>query len=471
MYSDSKIFKATFTCKDDGNDQYRNRLTESLANFRERVGVLIDGTPKDVPGLTVHDLTHMDALWDMLDILTGGDYRLNPAEAYVLGGAILLHDSAMTISIYPNGVNELKETAEYIDAYAYFEDNSHLAKEDDGYLIAAQGYAISDTLRLKHAENAETLATQKWDSKVSDGAFYLIDDSELREHYAHSIGRVAHSHHWDVDKAVSELSHCKGAFTGFPADWNVNEIKLALILRCIDAMHLDDRRAPTFTSALRTINEESAIHWKFQSKLAQPTLVSRKIQYTSKSPFTIEEASAWNLCFDTIQMVDLELRNASDIQERLSIQRFEAQGVVGSGSPGALAQHIQVKDWTPIPLNLQVSDVPSLALTLGGTDLYDFPLTPIREMIQNSADAIEARAVLDEDFDVGDGKIVIKLMEVEGKGHVLEITDNGVGMSERILTKVLLDFGMSFWKSKAARSEFPGLQKHTNKFRGRYGIG
>ncbi|MFA0709098.1 hypothetical protein AB4653_25665, partial [Vibrio sp. 10N.222.48.A3] len=196
-------------------------------------------------------------------------------------------------------------------------------------------------------------------------------------------------------------------------------------------MHLDDRRAPTFTSALRTINEESAIHWKFQSKLAQPTLVSRKIQYTSKSPFTIEEASAWNLCFDTIQMVDLELRNASDIQERLSIQRFEAQGVVGSGSPGALAQHIQVKDWTPIPLNLQVSDVPSLALTLGGTDLYDFPLTPIREMIQNSADAIEARAVLDEDFDVGDGKIVIKLMEVEGKGHVLEITDNGVGMSER----------------------------------------
>ncbi|MFA0678793.1 hypothetical protein AB4567_31155, partial [Vibrio sp. 10N.222.51.A6] len=141
MYSDSKIFKATFTCKDDGNDQYRNRLTESLANFRERVGVLIDGTPKDVPGLTVHDLTHMDALWDMLDILTGGDYRLNPAEAYVLGGAILLHDSAMTISIYPNGVNELKETAEYIDAYAYFEDNSHLAKEDDGYLIAAQGYA------------------------------------------------------------------------------------------------------------------------------------------------------------------------------------------------------------------------------------------------------------------------------------------------------------------------------------------
>lgn len=473
MYSETRVFKSAFDSQQNEHDTYRSLLAESLASFRKRVGELITTVPAEVPGLTVHDLTHMDALWEMLDILVDGGYPLNPAEVYVLGGAILLHDSAMTIHAYKGGIEDVKKCDEYTDALSYFQSNSNLKVDCSEYELASQKYATSATLRLKHAEQAQALATQDWSDKFNGDARYLIENSELREHYAYSIGLIAHSHNWNISQLIKNLSESKGAFTSFPSTWSVNEVKLALILRCIDAMHIDDRRAPSFTSSIRYIGPESLIHWEFQNKLAKPSLdvESQKLVYTSKSPFTVDKAPAWNLCFDTIQMIDKELRDSGDTLQQIGLPPFKVTGVVGVRSPDSLSNYVQVSGWTPLPLNLSVSDVPSLAKTLGGKDLYNYPLTPLRELIQNAADAIEARSVLEGDFELlEDGKITIKVTESDDK-VVLEVLDNGIGMSERVLTKALLDFGLSFWKSSAARSEFPGLQKFTNKLRGRYGIG
>ncbi|PTP01543.1 hypothetical protein CWO17_15730 [Vibrio sp. 10N.286.45.A3] len=473
MYSETRVFKAAFDRQNDEHDLHRTLLSGSLANFRKRVGELIVTVPEEVPGLTVHDLTHMDALWEMLDILIDGDYPLNPAEVYVLGGAILLHDSAMTIHAYKGGVDELKASYEYEDALSYFKANSTIPKSEPNFEAVAQKYAVSTALRRKHAEKAQALASQDWSDKFNGGVKYLIEQDELRDHFAYSIGLVAHSHNWSLSKVVSELSESKGAFTAFPSDWAVNEVKIALILRCIDAMHIDDRRAPTFTSAIRHIGPESLVHWEFQNKLAKPTYdtETNRLIYTSKSPFSVEQSPAWNLCFDTIQMIDKELRDSGDLLQQLGLPQFKSVGVVGARGPESLSKHIQVSGWAPLPLNLQVSDVPSLAKTLGGKDLYNYPLTPLRELIQNAADAIEARSVMEDDFDLlEDGKITIKVNKVESD-VIIEVIDNGIGMSENVLTKALLDFGLSFWKSSSANNEFPGLQKYTNKFRGRYGIG
>lgn len=467
MYNKTKIFQNVLEDQNDSLDQYRRRLVESLWKFRERVGQLVATVPKEVPGLTVHDLTHMDSLWEMVDILTKGEYSLNPAELYVLGGAILLHDSGMTIHAYPEGVSGIEILDEYSDSLSYFLSQLGDVPNKEA---EAKSLATAETLRLKHAEKAQELAQQSWPAVLGEDKSYLIEDSELRAHFAHSIGLVAHSHHWPIEQLEEKLNQVKGAFTEFPTDWKVDEVKLALLLRCADAMHIDDRRAPTFTSSLRPINDVSMVHWTFQNKLAKAVEKDRKLIYTSKSPFTCEESLAWNLCFDTLQMIDKELRDTNDVLERLGLSPFFVQGVLGASSPESLTQHVQVEGWTPLPLNLQVSDVPGLAMTLGGKDLYNEPLTPLRELIQNAADAIEARAVIEDDFELEDGSITIKISE-EGDDTIVEVMDDGVGMSEAVLTRTLLDFGTSFWRSSSARQEYPGLQKHTNRFRGRYGIG
>ncbi len=89
--------------------------------------------------------------------------------------------------------------------------------------------------------------------------------------------------------------------------------------------------------------------------------------------------------------------------------------------------------------------------------------------MQNAADAVDARAVLDGDFVVSESRITVKFTKDEGV-YILSIEDDGLGMSERTLTGALLDFGTSFWRSDAARNEFPGLQARFVP-RGRYGIG
>lgn len=455
----------------DDHDPQRQRLQTALNIFRERVGNLIGFIPRDMPGYTVHDLTHLDALWEMADLFTGSNYSLNPAETFVLGGAILLHDAGMTVAAYPNGKEDIEKTLEYSNAYTTIKNqlssNPKSAISDSDIRSAA----LIEALRNLHAQKAEELATTKWRSPQDASEIFLLDDSDLRTHYATTIGRIAHSHHWSHSKLQTEFASPIGAAPDFPASWTVDPLKISLILRCADATHIDSRRAPRLLFALTKPTGISAKHWSFQSLIAKPLIEHGKLIYTSTSDFDLDNAEAWQIAFDTLRMVDNELRSAEEINIQKGYPSFIASGVLGSNSPEHLAKYIKAYGWKPVTLNLRVSNVPHLARTLGGKDLYSFHFAPLRELIQNAADSIEARATIDHDFNLNDGKIQISILEEDSDETVIEISDNGVGMSERVLTGPLLDFGLSFWKSHEAQREFPSLQNSELHPRGRYGIG
>ena len=119
---------------------------------------------------------------------------------------------------------------------------------------------------------------------------------------------------------------------------------------------------------------------------------------------------------------------------------------------------------------LQVSDIPRLVQKLGGEELYGKnPEVAVRELIQNSADAIRARRLLESRFD-DRGIIHVKLGE-DKRGHWLEVEDNGIGMSSEVLTEDLLDFGKCYWGSDRMLREFPGLLSSGFVPTGKYGIG
>ena len=86
----------------DEHKEERERLRSAFVLFRERASVLALEIEKDLPGITVHDVTHLDALWELASLIAGDGYTLNPAEAFVLGGAILLHDLGMSLAATPN---------------------------------------------------------------------------------------------------------------------------------------------------------------------------------------------------------------------------------------------------------------------------------------------------------------------------------------------------------------------------------
>src|SRR5437868_7535522 len=95
----SSLWKSTLEAfNDDSYGRERERLRISFTSFRERSAYLAAEIRRDVPDLTVHDVTHLDALWEIASLIVGDKYTLTPAEGYVLGGAILLHDLAMSVA-------------------------------------------------------------------------------------------------------------------------------------------------------------------------------------------------------------------------------------------------------------------------------------------------------------------------------------------------------------------------------------
>ena len=458
----------------DSRQTARERLRTTYLSFRERVALMAAEIHTYLPEYTVHDITHLDALWEMADIIVGKDYPITPTEAFVLGGAILLHDLGMGLASYPRGIEELKKDeswADIVTAYYLSKLNRRpTANEVSSPPKDIERGAGATLLRNLHAKHAEQLALIYWTARENDPPQFLIEDNEIRLALGRVIGLIAHSHWWPVSKVEGEFSRQLGAPHRCPIDWVVDPLKIACILRVADASHIDARRAPSFLRALRKPSSFSDEHWKFQEKLQKPHLSDDALAFTSGFAFPLEDATAWWICLDTLGMIDRELRQVDALLADKGIARFAARRVAGIESPERLVSFIPTDNWLPINAQIQVSDVPRLIKTLGAEELYGRnPTVALRELIQNASDAIRARRYL-ENRDEEYGEINIRLGE-DDNGIWLEVEDNGIGMSSEVLTNHLLDFGTSYWGSSLMTEEFPGLLSSGVRLTGKYGIG
>ena len=242
------ILKPTFGLL---NGRTRVSFVHSAYRFRERAAQLVSRIATDLPEITVHDLSHLDALWDTGSLVAEGAVDVSPAESFVLGASILLHDAAMSLAAYPGGVAEIRTTVAWQDAIARV---ALSAKESGGDRIDVDDppdtivrQIIPEVLRRLHAKHAEVLAEQAWASP-DDADIYLIEDTDLRRFYGPTIGQIAHSHWWSVRRVEEELSEDLGALANRTRSL-VDRVKLACLLRVADALQIDSRRAPRFPSS------------------------------------------------------------------------------------------------------------------------------------------------------------------------------------------------------------------------------
>ena len=248
MIQETGIWQRSFGTNKEANPNI-TRLTASLENFRNKVAHLTSKIAADLPHLTIHDITHLDALWEVADTIVGDDFPLNPLEAYVFGGAVLLHDAALCFDAYTEGQQGLRNTIEWKDAHARLSSLTN-----HGQNIHHQ--ADFEALRCLHASQAARLAYEPWGAQSNDPE-YLIGDSELRENYGRLVGEIAASHHWDIKAAVEKFSSPRPAAAFFPRDWVVDPLKIACMLRVADVGHIDGARAPAFLLKLLEMNSVS----------------------------------------------------------------------------------------------------------------------------------------------------------------------------------------------------------------------
>ena len=452
-------------------DENVSRLVSSLRVVRRNAKMLTSRIAVSLPELTIHDISHLDALWEVASTVAGSDFPLNPIEAYVFGAAVLLHDAGLCFEAYSGGRDALRETLEWRDAYG------RLSRTPSGIGNLKQE-ADFEALRALHASQAVRLAVEPW--RDDEGELYLINDPELRENYGPLIGDLASSHHWNLEMVVSRFATPRPPLPFFDANWEVDSLKVACMLRVADAGHMDGTRAPSFLLRILQMNSLSRAHWRAQNHLGKLT-VNRddptQVIVASTTPFRRSESAAWWVAFDLINTFDTELRRCNEALRASPggpRPAFAGRSVAGSGQVSELVQYVETVDWAPTDSTVHVSDVAALVTNLGGEQLYgkdaDRLYVALRELIQNAADAIGVRRSLPGSGEFA-GRIFVRLKGREDGGWILEVDDNGVGMSQTTLTTDLLDFGRSFWASERAAREFPGVHASGYVPIGRFGIG
>lgn len=363
--------------------------------MREKAAALVGRIQTDMPTMTVHDVSHLDSLWEMGSILARDKVDLNPPEAFVFGGAILLHDAAMTVAAYPNGLAGLKETLAWRDSYARITMSAQEASGDSPSDKLVEDLATAEALRIMHAPQAEKLPSMSWKSSAGIDEF-LIDDPEVRNFYGPKIGQLAHSHWWPIARVEDDLANDLGPLGGRTGN-RIDLTKIACLLRVSDAMHIDRRRAPAFVRKLLNPQDLSAQHWAFQERMAVPFVDDEVLVYTAAPPFDLGLADAWWLAYDALVQVDKELRSVDHLLQKRSTGRLNANRVRGIDGPRELAKFVETVGWVPVDSTVRVSDVPKIVSTLGGRKLYgNEPSAALRELIQNASDAVSVRRKLQQ---------------------------------------------------------------------------
>jgi hypothetical protein len=209
-FTNTSLWKRAFGKSKPGSPEAK--LAEAYFKFWKNTCLLALKIQADLPNLTLHNEAHFEALWKRADQICGEKASLNPMEVFVLGGGIVLHDLALTLSVYEGGKTELKQTPQWSDAVS-----RHLPDTDtpDADLTPDQDQQVLfETLRAIHAERASQLCNLSF--KKDDGQIYLLEDSELRKHLGQLVGQVAASHHWNIGSLEERFQKIIGSIAGYP---------------------------------------------------------------------------------------------------------------------------------------------------------------------------------------------------------------------------------------------------------------
>jgi hypothetical protein len=473
----SKIWKESLSENSKYSEKYFEQveiLRTSFKNTRKKAEYIAGFIQQSQPELTLHDITHLDALWETAETVGGETLHLNPMEAYVFGCAVLFHDLGMALVLWDEDLPLLKQSKEYKDTlfhtYQNYLGRTPEAQDYEHIPHHVQQTSISALLRQRHAFKAKLLPSHSWNNNGQ--IIYLIENEDLRIKLGEIIGIIAESHWWDVERIRSEFEQQQktAAPTTFPVEWKIDNVKLACLLRLADFIHIDDRRATDIGLAILNPKGISLAHWTFQNKLARAIRESGKerLTFQSHTNFKYNEHQAWWLAFNTIRAIDIELRAVDNMLSDLDMQRFAAKGINGIATPQRLSAFLKTEGWEPADTQFKVSDIQNIIEKLGGSHLYGNRLdVPLRELIQNATDALKAKKFYDK---AHRGVINVRYYNKAGK-EWLEVEDNGIGMTKAALLYGLLDFGNSFWKSALILREHPGLLSGGFRPTGQFGIG
>lgn len=443
--------------------QQNTNILSTVISLRNQTILYADTISRTVPSFTDHSIKHMDALWNVAEqILTKDEIEnLTLGEAFLLSCSFYLHDIGMAYAATKEGLDEITQAKEYKASY----ETIFMATKDSE---EARKKSINYAIRLLHSDQAIKLST----NQIAGTSIFLFESKDIRDKWGETCGKISASHNWDIEKLDVELG--KQERVPLP-DGNFGDLGyIACILRLIDFAHINrDRASITERFFRETIDIDSLRHWMAQENIDGPWRDENNLVYRGSR--AINDVDAWWLYFEMLKGLDEEIRKVRRYLEKrtCSSGRLSLQGVKGIASAEEAASYIPTDGFLPIEINLRTGSIERLVNLLAGESLYGpDPMAAVRELIQNSRDAIILKKVVsDNSFDTAATEIPIKIkINTQVEKPFLEIIDTGIGMSKKVITDYLITIASSYWTSQFIY-DFPTANERGFQPVGRFGIG
>jgi histidine kinase/DNA gyrase B/HSP90-like ATPase len=408
-------------------------LLHSFAKLRSTVSEQSKVIIHVFPEYTPHDATrHLEQLFALADRVLGtGLYdRLNVAEMSLLVFALYAHDWGMAVSNNDrdaiSGVTAAHDVVLIPDEVSTFQQ----LRDEAVRLGKTDAQVWEDYLRQTHARRS---------------GFRLRKELRPLGHsFAEMVARVAEGHVLDIRELRDpEQYPLHTALFGKIA----NVAAVATLVRLVDLLDLAEDRTPlALWSIVRPRNEISRTEWSKHRALA-PIAVSehegiRQVLITG----TTDDPDVFAALADLKSWVDAQFAESVAFLRDMGNQ-YDPK------LDSAIRWDIEPVGFEPVLLRFEF-DRPA-ALGLLSAEIYGGQkLTFVRELLQNSVDAIDTRVELLRQTDTPlQGRISINIITLVDAIRI-EWTDNGVGMDRNILESYLTKIGRSWYQS-------PDFRRHS----------
>ena len=405
----------------------------NLPNEFEKLQRLLEDAGKYIvlsfPEHTPHDhARHLDHVFALADRILGVSVytRLAPTEVILLAFGLYAHDWGMAVSDAER--ESLLNTAPG-HGFAFLPDEPSGALD---FMSEARRLGVSDEIAwrnyVRHTHGLRSGARLR-------GYF-----EPLGAVFADAVARIAEGHSLDLREVRDPERYPRGCSV---FGETVNLAALATYVRIVDLLDIGDDRTPyALWKFVAPLNPLSSLEWQKHRALSPISLTTgpttREILITGRT----DDPAVFAALADLRSWVDSQFAESIGLLRTMPVKYHLPLDSRLNWSVDAVGFK---------PLLVKFDFDRTEVLDLLSSELYRHdPLAFLRELLQNSVDAIDIRAtLLREHGSELKGEIRVKIRSHE-TDLCIEWSDNGIGMDETILSSYFATLGRSWYKSREA---------------------
>lgn len=418
---------------------------------------------------TMHDISHVDGMLQLLDKIIPDDtrYIMTKADWLMTVLSIYFHDLGMLIpikefnlrndntdfQIFKSEALKKSSVINYVNTIKEEVDRDKFLYQE--YIRKNHGVRICDWIANCDASEEEP--------------YKLVGEmlAGLDKNFRKDLAKICKSHQDDeLDPSLLSVDEAYGSSD----DEKVNLLYVAVLLRTSDLLHVTHERTPDVEfRIISPKNEISIIEWAKQQSVTSVGIHherdgSGNVDKNIK-PFAFEIQARFNddkgyFSFkEYVQYAVAELKKCNRWCEE---SREKNKNSYCFPWKDIDTSRVKAEGFNNEKLKFEI-DQRSILKLLTGHTLYNDSTVVLRELIQNAVDAGRLQNASEKLGSAYKAKVVI---EWNSKMRRLRISDNATGMDSSTITNYLLKVGSSKYSSETFRKEYPDFHSIS-----RFGIG